>query len=377
MHIGFLFNHYAGHQLLHGAPIAFELARRHPDHLVTIFVSSAALRDIALRIGTRYPGSTPKIELLVPPAAARLVDPLVRPFAFLNKQAVLRHHAGRFHDLDILVVPEKTSLALKRMPGLSHLRFVYTHHGAGDRAEAFYPELSQFDLVLTPGPKIHQRLIASGLVRPDRLAMVGYPKFSVAGCLSAAPPRLVEERRTVLYNPHYSVHESSWAKMGRRVLDYFRDSDRYNLIFAPHVLLYGRWLRHRARPLGRWRGVPHMHLDTGSDALIDMTYVQMADLYLGDVSSQIYEFLIRPRPVLFLDARGIANWRENESFEMWRAGEVLTDVAELGQALERAYADHDRYIDEQRAIFSHTFDENGTAPEVRAADAIVARLASG
>lgn len=374
MRIGFLFNHYAGHQLLHGGPIAFDLSRRHPGQDITIFVSNPKLAAIARRIGARYPGERAKIEILEAPLASRLIDPLVRPVAFLKKEAVLAANKARFRDLDILVAPEKTSLRLKREPELGHLKFVYTHHGAGDRAEAFYPELADFDLVLTPGRKIHERLAASGLVRPENMAMVGYPKFSVIGCLGAERPQLPEGRRVVLYNPHYSRRESSWERMGRAVLDAFRESERYSLVFAPHVLLYQRWLRHRARPLGRWRGVPHIHLDTGSDAALDMTHVMAADLYLGDVSSQIYEFLLEPRPALFLDSRSLRGWREDPSFEMWRAGDVLNASERLEAALDRAFERQDRYRAEQKALFAHTFDITDTASESRAADAIIARF---
>jgi hypothetical protein len=33
-------------------------------------------------------------------------------------------------------------------------------------------------------------------------------------------------------------------------------------------------------------------VDTGSPQMIDMSHVAVADLYLGDVSSQVYEFLL-------------------------------------------------------------------------------------
>jgi hypothetical protein len=50
-----------------------------------------------------------------------------------------------------------------------------------------------------------------------------------------------------------------------------------------------------------------------------MTYTSLADLYVGDVSSQVYEYLRDPRPCLFLD-RGVPGWSEDESYAHWRFG---------------------------------------------------------
>ncbi len=371
MRIGFLFNHYAAHQLLHAAPTAFELSRSYTSCQVDIFVLSDALKSVAKRIASLYPGENTKIHVLRVPPLARAIDPLVKPFAFLQKSAALKANIALFKSLDVLVVPEKTSLKLKQEPDLQHLKFVYTHHGAGDRAEAYYPELAQFDLILAPGRKIADRLQLSGLVTAEHCAVVGYPKFSVTECLGSPPVIFPQKRTTVLYNPHYSRTESSWQAMGRQVLDFFRSSDRYNLIFAPHVLLYQRWLRHRARPLSRWRNAGHMHLDTGSDKGIDMTHILAADIYLGDVSSQIYEFLYRPRPAIFLDSRGIQNWQNDESFIMWRAGDVLQSVDALPKALSQASIRHQTYLPSQKALFTDTFDLTDTPSEKRAADAII------
>src|SRR3546814_8277328 len=102
--------------------------------------------------------------------------------------------------------------------------------------------------------------------------------------------------------------------MGRDVLEFFRASPDYNLIFAPHVVLYQRGLRHGARPLGRYRNRPNMLIDTGSLASIDMTYTLAADIYLGDVSSQVYEFMLQPRPYLFLDAEGVDGCERNQNY---------------------------------------------------------------
>src|SRR3546814_2965461 len=56
-----------------------------------------------------------------------------------------------------------------------------------------------------------------------------------------------------------------------------------------------------------------MHIDLGSERSIDMSYTGSADLYLGDVSSQVAEYLYRPRPCVFLNAQGVDRSEEHTS----------------------------------------------------------------
>jgi hypothetical protein len=56
MRVGFLFNHYAVHQVSHAVPYAFELSRDYPDLDVVIACSSKQEMLTARTIGTLYPG---------------------------------------------------------------------------------------------------------------------------------------------------------------------------------------------------------------------------------------------------------------------------------------------------------------------------------
>lgn len=62
------------------------------------------------------------------------------------------------------------------------------------------------------------------------------------------------------------------------------------------------------RQLDPYPKLPNLHIDIGSDCSIDMTHTEAADIYLGEVSSQICEFLVRPRPCIFLSAAAIADF---------------------------------------------------------------------
>jgi hypothetical protein len=212
-------------------------------------------------------------------------------------------------------------------------------------------------------------------VAPERCAIVGYPKFDLVERLRPQLPDLFATRRpTVLYNPHFSSKLSSWQPWGRRVLEAFAGQDRFNLIFAPHLRLFGGRAADEVQALAPFLGLPHLHIDLGdSSAAIDMTYTRAADLYLGDVSSQVYEFLRRPRPCVFLNPRALA-WEGDESFRHWRFGPVLEDLDALLPTVAEAAAAPGRYRDEQVESFAYTFDASPEPASQRAANAIAGVL---
>ena len=53
-----------------------------------------------------------------------------------------------------------------------------------------------------------------------------------------------------------------------------------------------------------------------------MTYTEAALVYIGDASSQVYEFLRRPRPCIFLNFEQV-DWRDRENYSHWHLGQVI------------------------------------------------------
>ena len=377
--VGFLFNHDQAHQVAHSLPVALALARTGAAEVVLASTHPRITAEIA-RLNGEAAGAVQALDLTRTASrwAAAALDGVVPA----RKLLMYGDNLAFFRGLDVLVVAEKAALTLRRRPGLEGLRIVHTRHGAGDRAVGFDRASAAFDRVLVSGAKVRDRLAAEAGVDPARLAVVGYPKFDTVG---HAPPRrlFADDRPVVLYNPHGSPHLSSWYAMGRRVLELFARSDRYNLIFAPHVMLFRRPVVVSIdRPALAFPGsiprsvreVANILVDLGSPASTDMTYTEAADIYLGDVSSQVYEFLRRPRPCVFLDPRRRA-WEGDADFLHWRAGPVVNDVAALEAALDAAQADHaQRYAPVQRELFAYTFDLTAVPSAERAAAAILAML---
>ena len=380
MKIGFLFNHDQIHQVAHSLPIAMALAQQAPLAEIVIATSNDRLTEEVRRLCVEQGVALPIVQLALRRPFTRFAARHLEAVVPATKLAIYRDNLDFFGSLDALVVAEKTSLLLKTRYGLDKLRIIHTRHGAGDRAIGFDKASAQFDHVLVSGPKIRERLIAEADVPADRLTTVGYPKFDL---LSAAPAKLpfqANGKPTVLYNPHVSPHLSSWFRHGRAVLEHFLRDDRYNLIFAPHVMLFHRRFvltidRLRVDRPGlideRVLAAPNIHVDLGSRACTDMSYTSAADIYLGDVSSQVYEFLHRPRPCIFLDSHAV-DWIDNANFAHWQAGDVITDPALLGAALDRASQRHERYRPVQQRLFGRSFDLTDEPSASRAARAVLA-----
>ncbi len=130
-----------------------------------------------------------------------------------------------------------------------------------------------------------------------------------------------------MYNPHWQRHRTSWWDWGRDIVQRLVEQDLYNVILAPHQRLaesdpqLPQILEEAARH-------PHVHSDLESFAMVDGSYTAAADIYLGDTSSQVIEFLARPRPCVFLNNKR-ADWRARDDYAMWQAGEVVESLADV------------------------------------------------
>ncbi|MEG3155385.1 hypothetical protein [Sphingomonas sp. RB1R13] len=378
--IGFLYNHDQLHQVAHSLPIALALAAMGTGAEIVLITTSERIRGEVERLaGDTLGHGAAVVSLGLKGWFTRLAERVAGRLIPVRKLAILSDNVDFFRTLDVLVVAEKTSLALKRRFGLDRLKIVHTRHGAGDRAIGFDKASAGFDAVLVSGPKIGERLVREAGVSPDRLYQVGYPKFDLHRDTRIELPLAKDGRPVVLYNPHPSPHLSSWFSMGPAILDWFVANPDYQLIFAPHVMLFERPVAisidklRVARPgriEQRWREAPNIVIDTGSRASTTMAYTNAADIYVGDASSQLYEFLLRPRPCLFVDAHH-TKWQGNPNYAHWQAGPVISDVANLGEGLAESRLDFETvYRPIQQRLFAHSFDLTDEPSAIRAAWAI-------
>ena len=376
--ICFLFNHDQTHQIAHSLPIALALAERE-GVAVTLAVTSDTIAGQIKRVAGSSMSKMELVRLDLQSVFAQWTVTAFDKIVPARKLLIYRDNLDFFRQFDAIVVAEKTSLVLKTRYGLDQVKIINTRHGAGDRSIGFSKESALFDLSLVAGEKIARRLQAEAGVSPERIAITGYAKFDLYADLRAELPFAKTDKPTVLYNPHPSPRLSSWFAMGERVLNELTASDRYNVIFAPHVMLFAR--RHvvtiappalrRVRTLEpTLTARTNLLVDEGSAASTDMSYTNAADIYIGDVSSQVYEFLRRPRPCLHLDAHGV-DWRDDPSYFHWHAGPIAGRRANIVDAVDEAIATHGDYLATQRAMLADTFSITGETAANRSADAIL------
>lgn len=370
--VAFLFNAQA-HQMLHGVTVAERLAL---DWQVNVDILSASPDHLTLARRLTDPTShcLLRFDLIGSPAlrrAATTIGSVVPP-----KLLTLFHARGRLGGYDAIALPERTSTMMRRF-GVNRPHLIHLDHGAGDRAAGFDPRIGRFDFALVAGEKQRRRMLAVGLIRPGDHAVVGYPKFEAADrSRRDGWTPFADERPIILYNPHFSKTLGSWARHGAEIVRRIAADGRFNLIVAPHVRMCDSRRRRAAflRALSPVSDLSNVHIDPGSDRSIDMSYTMMADVYLGDVSSQIYEFLRRPRPCLFFNSDG-RPWRGDPDHAHWSFGPVVEDAALIVRAIDHAIESHGDFAARQHQGFIDTFDFHaGESHSQRAAEAIAGFL---
>ncbi len=304
------------HHILHLIPIASGLAE-FEDIETRIFVRTSEEKRISTDILAALGIENPQIEILK----------TRRVFNFLSpKLAALLSNLSQFKRVDALVVAEVTSTFLRYVIRNMPL-FIRTKHGAGDRAITLNPRNRHFDHMLLPGQKVKERLSETGIISEDRVYVSGYIKPFTLNKINDARPRLFPNRNpVVLYNAHFDPELSSWEPFSETLLEAFAARPDLNFIVAPHIRLFaGRSPQARAA-IEHYNQYPNIRVDLGSEKSTDMTYTLAADIYLGDVSSQVYEFLYSgPKPCVFLGRESTA-WQDNPDYAHWTYGPVCSSV---------------------------------------------------
>ncbi|MFC6623792.1 hypothetical protein [Novosphingobium panipatense] len=357
------------HQVLHLAPVAAAISLRYPNITVECICAdgrtAAALHKVAKTMGA----DMMQVTQITWPWASRMAARLTGIQSSM-KGPLLAKIRWLLRNAHAIIVPERTSAAL-RWFGWSRL-LIHFRHGAGDRAPSSEARLRAFDFIFVAGQKDIDRAIAQGVDR-KRLSAVGYIKMDYLGTIPAGLRLFGNDRPIVLYNPHFDRSISS-ISLARDVIARFREQERYNLVFAPHIHTFENL---DAASRAEWQKLSepeHIIVDLDSPKLFDMTYTRAASLYLGDMSSQLYEFLTTPRPVAFLNAHG-ANWKDDPRYAGWHLGEVASGADNVLDVIDRAFERHPEMVRSQSEAVALAFGDYEGAI-TRAAGAIAASLQS-
>jgi hypothetical protein len=365
MNIAFLYIAEA-YQCYHGASIALELAARPGVNVVSYYNDPETPRHLE-RIRMAYGTPPVAYRRLRRSPPTRLMQSI--RILGMFKEMVMRDNASELDQYDAIFTLEDTVASARRL-GIRRPKLIYSPHGFGDRARGFDARAAAFDFVLVAGDKSATRLLKSGLVTAADHAVIGPVKLEVSARLRVQHrPFFKHQRPTVLYNAHKAPRLTSWHKFIEPMLGQFGQQTRFNLIVAPHVKMFRR-RSVSVRSMWEARSTDTIIIDTSSDRLMDMTYADAADIYVGDVSGQVYEFLAVPRPCVFLNARGV-QWRDDPNFAHWHLGDVVDDPKDLLSAIGSAPERHDFYRARQEIFAKASLGDRSAGAAERGADAIL------
>ncbi len=280
-----------------------------------------------------------------------------------SNQYIFKKHQKKFLDYDVLVFNVFNHTHVKRKDR-NKPKFVFLMHGAGDRDYPFTPEyrpfIEKFDLITTAGLKINDLFAKMGKFEHTKFETCGYQKLDVVKKIQRNKKKLFNnDKPIVLYNPHFKYELTSFLKFGMDILDFFYRNKDYNVIFAPHMNLFSTKLRNplpQSMIPKKYLEAENMLIDFGSTNSVDMTYTLNADIYLGDVSSQVYEFLLNgPKPAIFINAHNF-DWKNDVHFQNWHLGKVIDKVDDLEAVLATRVEWQKAFEDKQKKAIAYTFD---------------------
>ncbi|SOB87023.1 hypothetical protein SAMN06297144_2143 [Sphingomonas guangdongensis] len=356
--VAFLF---LGETLLipHLFPIVEALTAADPDVAVDCWVGAAVNEALI----APWIAPLPRVRLRRAPGFAQRGMPAKLP--------MLARLAPYLARVPVAVCAEQTSLWLPRVLPWLPTRFVKTSHGVGSMSARDDPRRRAAFHTLVPSQQERATYLARGMPA-ERIVATGYVK---ADFRHRTPVRrlFADDRPILLYTPHWQPHRSSWPTWGAEIVAMLAAQDRWNVILAPHQRLVERAPEVR-QVLARAAALPHIHADLDSFATVDGSYTAAADLYLGDTSSQVIEFLMTPRPVVFLDPLN-RDWRHDPSLSMWAAGQVVTALDDVLPAVNRAPDLHRTYRGAQAEIASDALGDVSGAGAARAAAEVLRVLA--
>lgn len=361
--VAFLF---LGETLLipHLYPIVEALAAADPALPIELWASTS-MHEALLE---RWSAGLPNVRIRRAPGFRTVGDVEGRNPALPPKLPMLVRLLPHLARTPVVVCAEQTSLWLPAVVPLK-TRFIDTFHGAGSMMARGHWRRRAGWRTLVAAERDRRALIAGGDT-PARVVTTGYVKAAFRQ-RTPATQLFADTKPVILYTPHWQAHRSSWWRWGPDVVERVLADGRYNLIFAPHQRLAERApdLRPFAEGLA---GRPGIHVDLDSFAMVDGSYTAAADLYLGDTSSQVVEYMMRPRPCVFLNALA-ADWRGDASYAMWGAGTVVEALDALIPAIDRAPLAQTGFTAFQETFVADALgDITGGAPARAAAEVLAA-----
>jgi len=365
MRFGFCFISHEAH-IRHQLPIAAELSLI-SDHTVELLVTKPSCYEQIKLLLLQYPGNKCQLKLLRGTRFKTFIGK-IKGRLYPNVKNVISNNKKLFLSFDVLITPHMNLHSVMKLDKQKSTQYICTFHGAGDNKIGFNKKFSDYDLLLTSGEDVNSRLIEENIVHSRNTSkIIGYPKYDFIE--NKQEPLFNNSNPIFVYNPHYADFGSSWEKFGLQILEFFSEHENYNLVLAPHIKLFNG---KRPDYLDKYINLNNIIIDVESDKLMDATYTMNADVYIGDISSQIYEFLYFDlKPTIFLDSKNKRNWQTDPNFQMWKTGTVNKSATDFKNSVTNVFDNHHKYKHIQKNLISRKFCRSDTPSGLRGAEAIL------
>lgn len=364
--IGFLYLDEI-HHLFHFISVAVELSKTEHVEILT----HPRCHDLLFESIEKLGGKNIKVKQLETKRFRRFTDKLKKRDLPRKGFWIKKHKKYLLENFDALVFTDYFHHYLLRYRKGEYPKLIKSGHGPPGRAYSYNKDLLDFDAQYLVGQFNYEQFEKMDLLGPHPMT-VGYPKIDVVE-KDERKEFFANDRPTVVYNPHFDPEYTSWDKEGIKVLEYFYSQDTFNLIFAPHLNLFQELKGKRSinEIPQKYFEADHILIDPGSVNSVNMAYTRYADIYLGDVSSQVYEFIIEPRPCFFLNPNNFDH-ETDISFRFWKLGEVIPNAEELEKALKNTKDNFSNYKPIQEKMTAENFyTEEGSTASERSARALI------
>ncbi len=364
--IGFCFFSHQAH-IRHQLPVAAEMSIVSGYKIDLLYTTNNAESEI-IKLLSCYPNHKCSLNM-IKAGAVKAFTGRLKGRLYPNIKSVVHNNKSLLLSYDALVSPHTNLNDVMKLDRDRRVKYICTYHGAGDGQIGFDQEFSKFDLLLVPGEKTSARFELEGISHSNNeISVVGYAKFDTLN--DDVTQFFNNQNPIIIYNPHYQQGMSSWDMFREVVFRFFEKNKQFNFIFAPHIKLFdGKF----PDSLRRYEACENFLIDVGSERLMDATYIKAADIYIGDVSSQVYEFLfIKGRPVVHLNIDSKRHWECDPSYMMWHCGEVVDEVNDFSVVLQKILnAGNAPFESIQQSLMLNNFSKTNESAGLRGAKAIM------
>ena len=298
----------------------------------------------------------------------RLLLKLIKGVYTLDVHLLYLNNHKKIKNIDAIIFSDSiTGNIFKKIN--PNIKVIWTLHGPS--LNDTFPrgrEPLGVDLVLSPG----ETTTNSFQNAKCKTAQVGSIKLTSRINFSNSKQLFENNNKVILFNPHFNetIGATAWKDFGEDIFEFFKDNPIFNLIFAPHP----NWkLVYNHDFLEAYKDCPNIRIDIDSDKLTNLYYEPFSDIYVGDVSSQVFEYIfLKPRKTLFLD-KGLDSKKhivnQKQKINVQKAGKIVSSLKEFIFEVETGFDSKTR--DFQMSYVSTIFDNTDKTPSKLAADEVL------